>query len=453
MYRIIFVLFTILIIFYWFTIRSDKITPLWRSIPRQILTDYQSCESDENCGTESLVCFNKKCIPKLRGSGECNSQTGNWTLVQKEDRAYVTCVCKFPHLITQQYEGGNCDMDIACGIHGHLEADLKTCRCDYGYAPAYTEIFGPSCRKMTPYEQNRQMSGPYREDETDASSGIFGDNYIGTNRLKRPCSFDALSGRPLKFTRFEPDVGCLCDPRYGNFGVTIDHPDYLKNIPGYNACASLLRREPDHPLSNVKLYVYFYMFDKTPAAFIQFSDLDPNVLAPEFKSNSTWQIEEIWPYDYMQYVLRNEKFSARTRSCNYWSGLFNIFYCNEHEYVKTYKLIPCKHIPQLIQEYAYFHQHTYNMLYVKPACVFDENDTEVHPIYRGRVVMNPFHMNWEHNPILWRTNGLEMTLKSDGTWHLDLAPSFRIDEFLGGSDTIEVIPKLKHRISQNNVKK
>ncbi|GFY01351.1 uncharacterized protein TNCV_5078171 [Trichonephila clavipes] len=45
-------------------------------------------------------------------------------------------------------------------------------------------------------------------------------------------------GQPLKRAHYEEEVGCVCDPAFGQFGVRIEGlPDYVR-VPGYNACAT-----------------------------------------------------------------------------------------------------------------------------------------------------------------------------------------------------------------------
>ncbi|GFQ68194.1 uncharacterized protein TNCT_730021 [Trichonephila clavata] len=78
----------------------------------------QSCTVDKDCPVDS-ICFRNQCIQKLVRGGECDTKTGEWVLTNQGNN--VMCSCKFPLKVTQKYLGGNCDVDIACGVNGRLQ--------------------------------------------------------------------------------------------------------------------------------------------------------------------------------------------------------------------------------------------------------------------------------------------------------------------------------------------
>ncbi|GFT80798.1 uncharacterized protein TNCV_2714391 [Trichonephila clavipes] len=64
----------------------------------------------------------------------------------------------------------------------------------------------------------------------------FTDGYLRHHQIKkcfkRPCTFDAFTGQPLKKAHYEEEVGCVCDQAFGQFGVRIEGlPDYVRG-PG-----------------------------------------------------------------------------------------------------------------------------------------------------------------------------------------------------------------------------
>ncbi|KAF8796694.1 Per os infectivity factor 1 like protein [Argiope bruennichi] len=185
-----------------------------------------TCQNDHECPND-FVCFKGKCIPKMIRGGECDLRTGQWILIDQGER--VMCTCKFPHLVTQKFTGANCDVDVACGPHGHLENfNTFLCICDVGY-----KNVNGTCVEILPDEMMQYMPCQDDEYEIPLPEHGFDSDYLkiiqNKRCIKKPCSFDIFTGRPLNNSEFIPNVGCACDPSQGQFGVRIEK--YL-NVPG-----------------------------------------------------------------------------------------------------------------------------------------------------------------------------------------------------------------------------
>lgn len=422
-------LFWILLAFYlvlvtiqWLRGRASPDIGRWNNIPRRetfAKTAYQGCDRDGDCASNEL-CFRGECLPKWRGDDtRCNPHTGDWVMVDGPAGRHVKCICKHPHLVTQNYTGGNCDVDVTCGPNGRLESlevdpTSGRCICDFGYEA----VEGPTCRKKTSNEMFSQV-GPCGWDEMTIAEArlVFDTHYLnrpefrGRVCFRRPCSFDSLTGKPLRYAHHEESNGCVCDPRRGNFGVRLDHEHYLRNSPGYDACASIFRREPDREVP-VELRAYFYMFDRAPVAFLHFHDLEMDALADSFRplgQTGSLQIEEEWPYDYMQFAFRNHLLTVHSRSCYYqkWSWLEK---CNERDYIDNH-MIDCGDITQKLENNVSRHINAYNLMFKFPVCRIGEREYTAAPIYRSRYVLNPFLLDYHHFPTLRRWNGIVLRPK------------------------------------------
>ncbi|GFS52449.1 per os infectivity factor 1, partial [Nephila pilipes] len=114
-------------------------------------------------------------------------------------QAFMKCICKYPNLITQSYDGGNCDVGLACEPHGKLERTdvdpLKfgKCNCDDGYKPGGNL----TCVKMLPFEQQKlfcKSDEVYRRN----ANQIFHPDYLSNippliNCLKIPCKHNIFN--------------------------------------------------------------------------------------------------------------------------------------------------------------------------------------------------------------------------------------------------------------------
>lgn len=382
----------------------------------------------------------------MRSEDSCDPVTGDWTLVQKDDNLFVACTCKYPNIITQKFIGSNCDVDVACGPIGSvIKSTLSSspndirCRCPYGYKSIYSNG-RPSCIPMTVVEiaENNKM-GPCREDEIDVPNHrVFGHSYfkgVSPKCTKRPCSFDALTGKPIKKARFVENWGCVCDPKRGNVGVRINHPDYL-SVPGYNACINIFNVEPLHDIKNIELYTYYYMFDNMPVSFIQYRNLNSSSLAPLFKSfHEHLQIEETWPHSYMQRVFEEMNFTTHTRHARpsfshhmLEDGLapvrLQFMIINDDDPVPRHFEF-CDKIPRHLSRSQPSMTNTYRLFYRYPVCKMPN----AVPVYGGHFVSNPFHVTFRTNrdPVPDRSNGLMMRPDDldERLWHVYLAPSDR----------------------------
>ncbi|GBO23261.1 hypothetical protein AVEN_250089-1 [Araneus ventricosus] len=410
------IVFIGLIFFYWWNRPVRHLRP-WHPIPqRPPVLEKTSflCQTSRDCSVYQ-VCFQGKCIDKMIRGGQCDERTGQWILI--DQGRFVTCVCKHPHLVTQKFSGANCDVDVACGPHGHLENfDTFRCLCDFGYK----DVNG-QCVEALPDEMVHD--GPCEADEIEhplADHG-FHSNYIdavGTKKcVKRPCSFDVLTGRPLQNTVYVQHYGCVCDPSRGQFGVRIEN--YL-TAPGHTACASIFK-DPVPQNTTVRLYAMFWKFDRPPVSFIQFDDLDPNALVSPFDERvgkTGLQIGQKWPYDYMQYVFKKLDYTVHTRSCS--AGVFT-YDCNENE-TRERQMSHCRDISKSVDLELYPYVNAYALLYKFPVCYMTKEDERVPEIYRDTFVSNPLHMTFKNFPKLFRSNLLIMSIKN-GTWHVSHADS------------------------------
>lgn len=307
-----------------------------------------SCKKHSDCPS-THVCLGNQCIPKLLRVSTCNAATGEWISYIFQGATFAICVCLKPHLLNQKYFGGNCDVNIGCGVHGQYLENKNVCQCDPGY-----KAVGLTCQKLPAMDYLNL--NPCGKDEIQVSKikslDGFHDDYIqslsSVKCVKRPCSFDALSGRPLKRGKFVDGWGCVCDPRYGLFGVVLDAKDkkYLKT-PGFDACASIFNEDPQDPIE-VKLVTYFYLNNREPVSIIYFMNLneeEDDLITPLKGTKNVMIRQQLWPYDYAQYFFNeNSTFRARTRYLSYFF-LFNIETAYEWYYVNNFSPSPCHEIP------------------------------------------------------------------------------------------------------------
>lgn len=441
---IVYYLCLIFILRYRFKPKIPSILPHFAALTTAALQD---CQSNRDCTTKSdQVCLGGKCVSKLNSGHNCDSVTGDWILT---DEGLAACQCKYPRLMSQRIPGGNCDVDAACRPHGRLvglEEEKPRCICNTGYK----SLSGTGCVQLTAIEMNRSKeSCDDQEVDTfkDTFTHMFHDRYIptGVRCVKRPCSFDALTGRPLKKARFVPGWGCVCDPRRGNIGVRLDHPEYIQTGPGYNACVNIF--EGDEPLHDrpVTLYTYFYVYGKRPISFIQYTDLHSESLKHPFpRGVRNLQIQENWPYDMMQYVLsgRDGSYAVQSQYCTGNVSLVNIRFRIDMCFSETKVMgsVPlCRHIPLLVSDKYRNIKNLYFLLFEHPACKIDEEGSP----YEGWIVSNPFHTQFPHHQLEGAgSNGLRLTSTSQNrNWSLDLTPK-HVD-FLDG---VKAVPNYTDKI-------
>lgn len=427
-------LYILLIFVYAWYIPNNRI-PSWRPIPTHedtttTTTSYTPCSSLEECPPHH-VCLLGECIPLLLRGDTCNELTGTWSVTDVRGKTFAICTCTFPHLVTQKHFGGNCDVDVACGTHGFYNTVHHECECDDGYR-AVREPH-PTCKKLTAVERINLY--PCEDDEVNVGDVRPSDGFARTflslhtdkKCFKRPCTFDALTGRPLKHGRYEPGVGCVCDPTMGLFGVRLDAFGEYVDGKGYNACASILSRDPDEPLE-VDLYAYFYLLNRLPVAFIEFRNVPTRYVLSVFAKKETIRVSQEWPFDYMQYAFRNAlPYTTRTRSArmNVWS--YTMSY-KEWE-SRSNEMIECRDLSLTLHRGQDPHSNVYKLLYQYPVCHIEAWDDKVPEPYRGRYVLNPFYLLLKIYPHFARSNGVIFKYRG-GAWNLDIAEPYDLDTYV-----------------------
>ena len=422
--------------------------PILSTTPKENLTN-SDCKTSADC-PPTHVCLGNHCIPKLSRISRCNPATGHWISYVYQGVTFAICVCSKPHLINQKYFGGNCDVEVGCGVHGRYLSDRKICECDPGYRPVNL-----MCQKLPAIEHknlNDCEPDEIKVSELKPHDGFHND-YIKTlsplKCVKRPCSFDALSGRPLKHAKFLNGWGCVCDPRYGLFGVVLEgaNKKYL-NSPGYDACASIFSEDPQDPI-DVKLITYFYLGNREPVSLILFEQLNGDDLISPLKG--TTQIilgQKIWKYDFSQYFFdTNEKFRARTRHISSFY-LFNIERVNEWLYVDDFSPAKCDEIPSFWQDRLNSRVDAYNILYKSPVCRISPNDPK-YRMFWNKVVVNPQHVTFKEFAHLHRFNAFVLHYDPSvgfERWTLDLDYAYKMNEYLSIDTnapkyTINMVPK------------
>ncbi|GBN11304.1 hypothetical protein AVEN_149959-1 [Araneus ventricosus] len=444
------ILYGILILFYVWC-KPDVVVHPWPlleiSPPSTTVT---TCKDTRECPPDH-VCMNGQCIPLFLSGEDCDPATGKRVLFEWKGRTFVVCQCTDSSLVHQKHFGGNCDVDVACAPHGRYNSQTGQCDCDPEYLPVSTTLV-PTCRRMTAMERKNfwpcEADEIYR-DKIKHSDG-FAPEYLKTHAdkkcFKRPCTFDALSGNPLKHARYEEGVGCECQPQWGHFGVRLETSGKYVRGNGPNACVSLYGFELQ---TKMKLFSYFYMLLRKPISFIQYEVLFKMFLQEPFKHlmvfNSPFlQIGQEWPDDPIQQFFRKKEvknFNVRTRRC-YVDNVFYIETCDEWLMQRNIRPL-CRTIPNLLyakERTRSKHQIAYELLYQAPICYIHSADDDIAEKYRGRYVSNPFHMTLEAEPNLIRSNGIQLEYK-EKEWHLDFADGYDMNIYLNGKK-MENIPYL-----------
>lgn len=441
-----------------------------------------SCRTSADCPAHH-ACLQNACVPKLLRGGTCDAKTGEWSVHVYRGVPFAVCTCKRPDVYNQKYFGGNCDVRVACGLHGQFNPDDETCTCDPGYRP------GPNytCERAPVLERVAlDPCGPGEiEVEAIRPEDGFHPDYVAKLKgvvkcVRRPCTFDALSQRPLQHGRFEPNWGCLCDPRYGLFAVTLEGKDkkYLRT-PGPDACASIYKKR--EPWTEVELTTFYYLDQRPPLSFIKFHfapsrflpplKVHPHLALPVFDTHDHFLqspfptvakeegliVGQTWPYTYMQHVLENKKLAVRTRECRLNPWLFNSETCDEKIIEYPYRRIPCNLIKRTRPAYGGDTDHVkaYREMYRYPICVLTAddpgNDPNSNSIFLGKTILNPYLLTYQEAPHLFRTNEMNMTFRfREKRWSVDFGDGYRVDDYRRmDTNAPTLVPSAKGWTEQN----
>lgn len=414
------------------------------------------CTTSRDCPS-SHVCLGNKCIPKLLRASRCNPATGHWISYVYQGATFAICVCSNPHLVTQKYFGGNCDVNVGCGVHGRYNLNKNICECDPGY-----KAVGFSCQKLPAIDY--MNSNPCGPDEINVlqikpSHGFHKDYIKNLSKfkcVKRPCSFDALSGRPLKRAKYVDGWGCVCDPRYGLFGVVLEgaNKKYL-NTPGFDACASIFTQDPQDAI-DVKLITYFYLGKREPFSLILFDKLNEEDLITPLKGSKQIMLgQKYWQYDYAQYFFKtNPTFRARTRKISS-SYIFHIETVNEWHYIDNFSPANCNEIPLFWKDSFNPRVDIYDILYKSPVCRMTPDDPK-YRMFWNRVVVNPQQLTFKERTHLHRFNSF--VLHYDATvgverWTLDLDHEYKMHQYLSMETNVpqyDIKKKTKSQMQTNS---
>lgn len=390
---------------------------------------YQSCTVNSDCNNNEK-CFNTKCYPTYRGTQYCNHFTGSWVLEDINGVQYLKCTCRYPNIVGQKFDGGNCDVDIACSPNGQLKSifipDLSRaeCICKKDYKSlTYPQI---GCKKRLPSEMEKTICESDELPISEAFSVFHLDylNSLPTNKkcLKNPCSFNVLNGKHLTHTKFDPQHGCICNPRYGNFGVKFNNMNNYLITEGYDACGNIFKNEPNIE-TRVRLFTYFYINGEPPKSFIQFINLNPDYLVPELQkivqNNKNLQINELWPHNYTQYIFENENYFVHAREC-FIETFLEIEHCYER-LIRKNQMIDCDKIVNQIPKIPNRHLQSYNLLYKYPVCKY--KSSQLADLYKNRYILNPYLLSYKEYRVLMRSNGIELYSWQDDKWVVNFAPS------------------------------
>lgn len=452
-YVLLLLLYVGLTALYLFAQKKPTPVPSWPVLPPPPRDDPDlaiattTCRRDTDCPL-THVCLGTTCVPKLLRGGKCDPAHGRWiSYAMKGGAAFAICACIDDRLFTQKVFGGDCDANVACGAHGKYLPEQSSCECDKGYRAA---AVGLACEKVPLLEYLKTL--PCEKNELGVSSirdeDGFHPDYL-LRRLekqkcvKRPCSFDALSGRFLKHGRYEHDWGCVCDPKYGLFGVVLEGvgKKYLSS-PGFDACASIFDRDPQEPI-DVKLVTYFYLEKREPVSLVLFDPRDSDLLAPAFRGRGgPFMLHQSpWRYDYAQrFFQEHPRFNARTRKI-YKDSMFGIEVANEALYYSDFKPEYCNTPIRIWLNAGQDRVAAYHVLYQSPVCKMLDRDPSV---FRGRVIVNPNHVTFRAFPELHRFNAFVLhfdpTDGGSGRWTLDLDYPFNVDLYRSIATNAPVYP-------------
>lgn len=444
---------------YFWTQPQATAVPSWPQIglpprdPEKITT----CSHDADCQDPHSVCLGSTCVPKLlRGEGECDPAHGQWISYAVKGGVFAVCVCTDDRLFSQKVFGGDCNVNVACGPHGRYVplpgGGGGTCDCDPGYVAAPNlecqKVPLLEYMKSLPCEQNELHVSSIREE--DGFHAEYLRRRIATQKcVKRPCSFDALSGRPLKYGKYKHNWGCVCDPKYGLFGVVLEGLDkkYLSS-PGFDACASIFEKDPTEPI-DVKLVTYFYLEKREPISLLLFDRLKDAAAAdllPVFRERGggggpLMLRQSLWRYDYAQHFFReHEHYHARTRKV-YKDPMFGMEVIDEALYHDHFKPAYCSDTHRVWLAGHRDRVAAYLVLYKSPVCKIHDQDANADPMFRGRTVVNPNHVTFQDYPELQRFNAFVLHYDAAvGRWSLDLDYPFQTDLYRSINTNAPVYP-------------
>ncbi|GFS56813.1 uncharacterized protein NPIL_422931 [Nephila pilipes] len=390
------------------------------------------CQDTKDCEAHH-ICLNHACVPQLLRGEECYPETGEWTLVSVQGKSLAACICKYPQFINQKHYGGNCDVDVACRPYGHFNLHTEQCDCLDGFVSLNQPH--PTCQKLTVVE--RMMHESCEPDEvhvrhvqpSDGLTAGYLRRHQNKKCFKRPCTFDAFTGQPLKKARYEEGIGCVCDPTLGQFGVRVEGlQDYVRG-PGYNACASIFQTPLEHPIP-VQVVSYFYLMQRAPVTYLQYESLNAsNVIAPlrSVLDEGSLQIGQEFPYDYMQVFFRERQhFTGKIRQFTY----NEIFYERypSHFIRKPSPMEWCRFMSRHLKEVFLPAEWSFNLLYQFPVCYIGKHDQAVPEQYRGRYVSNPLHLTYRPHGDPQLYNGVVLKYNR-GEWTLDFASEYKINTY------------------------
>lgn len=423
------------VLYAWTQPTPTPITP-WPllPVPKALSSSAVHCQVDADCATHH-VCLNQTCLPKLLRGGQCNPQTGQWISFRVKNIPFAICQCYNPDLMTQNYFGGDCQVNVGCGVHGQYNPQSQTCDCDPGYRHVVLAGGRLTCQKVPVLEQIQVCQPdelPVKQLQTHGFHADYENQFVRpASCVKRPCSFDALSGRPLKHGRWDPQWGCVCDPTFGLFGVVLEgrQKKYL-NTEGFDACASILVQDPPGPLP-VQLITYFYLGFRDPVSMIRWDHLRDQDLIPLVRGQKGPVMirQSRWRYDYAQHYLKHHRpFRARTRSVTVLN-VFGTTRVNEWDYRENFAPLPCQQVADLWMP-PFTQQKVYRLLYENPVC--SVHDTVAPPLFQDRIIVNPQHFllddpNYEH---LQRFNAFVLEYEATSQrWTLDLKYPYQVRRY------------------------
>lgn len=410
----------------------------WPLLPKHAETSSpDTCTHTSDCKKHD-ICVNNLCVPQLLRGEDCYPETGTWTLVSHRGKSFAACICLNPNLVTQTHFGGNCTVDVACRPNGYFSIQLQKCICAEGFVP--TKNF--ECQKMSVVDRMKyypcepdELSG-HQLNESDGLDKNYIRRHYEKKCFKRPCTFDAITGKPLKKARYKSGFGCVCDPTLGQFGVRIEELDDYTYGKGYNACVSAFKNPPEEPM-DVQLYAYFYLLDHNPVTFLHYSNVDPKkVIAPlrDQVRDGSLQIGQEFPFDYMQvFFLEKESFKAKIynyRVSSSWFGKLKM-----ESSLQPNRMEWCRWITRHWQPGSTPLVWKNQLMYAFPACYIGKNDLGVPEKYRGTIVSNPHHVTlpgWPESP---RSNGL-LLKHEGGDWTLELAPDYKLETYSQVTDNV-----------------
>lgn len=443
-YFVLLLLYAGLTFLYALTQAKPASIPPWPLLPDVPAASTQAnrCQADADCGPGE-VCLGHTCVRKLLRGGQCNPATGRWISYLLQHVPVAICSCLDSQLYDQKLFGGDCNVSVACGQHGEYNPATRRCDCDPGYTAK-----GLECQKLPALDHAKQLPcapGELEVRRANLAREGFHAGYIARLQslarcVKRPCTFDALTGRPLKHGRYEAGWGCVCDPRRGLFGVMLEgHQKKYLTTEGYDACASVFVRDPDWPVS-VRYATYFYLGDRPPVSVILFDNLKDKFLVPLLKGRGGQFMitQSAWRHDYAQWFFtQNPSFRARTRRLDDYGNAYypHLEVERNHVYENDFRPDLCQNVHSFLQRHqgALYKKLAFELLYSHPVCRVEEGDAKALPLFRGRVVVNPHHVTYQSHPDLPRFNAFVLSYEADvyQRWTLDLGLEFNVDTYRG----------------------